>query len=73
MDLTCLNDGAALNMVDLPGTPPWVCTQCSHGWWNSELTDAARAAWRPQYQDFGSSTASIAAAVVVEQAAAMGD
>lgn len=67
MNLTCLNDGAALDMVSQPFTPPWRCSQCNHGWWNSELTDDARAAWRPQFQDFGTETVAIAAAVALEQ------
>lgn len=69
MDLTCLNDGASLDMVSQPPhTPPWRCSVCNHGWWNAELTDAARAAWRFEFQDFGDQTVTILAAVALEQA-----
>lgn len=36
-----------------PDWAPWVCRGCHHGYWNAELTDEARAMYRPEYRDWG--------------------
>lgn len=65
--MVCPNCGGDLTTTSRPFTPPWLCDACHLGWWNAQLTDAAAAAWRPMFWDFGASTASVAAAVVMEQ------
>lgn len=54
---TCPGCGAALTAVDVsrrPDTPPWLCGNCSRGWWNAELS--ARGAYDPILRDFGHSS-----------------
>jgi hypothetical protein len=36
-----------------PQCTPWVCRMCARGFWTSELTNAARKMYRPQYHDWG--------------------
>ena len=68
---TCPKCGARLQPVALdPFTPPWLCPASARGYWASELSGSARAAYRPADDDwgFGSSRAVIAAAIVLEVA-----
>jgi len=36
-----------------PQTPPWLCNFDRHGFWNVELSPAARKVFRPGSRDFG--------------------
>lgn len=36
-----------------PSTTPWLCQVCARGWWNAELTAAARERYDPRRRDFG--------------------
>lgn len=50
----CPNCGTILQPT--PGPPqraPWLCQECARGWWNSELTAVALAAWVPATRSFG--------------------
>lgn len=52
--MTCPNCGKPLTTIADGGeTAPFKCTPCRRGWWNAELTTAARAKWRKEFQDFG--------------------
>lgn len=50
----CPNCGAQLTQIANPDadTPPYVCGLCRLGWWCSELTADARAAWQPSTRTF---------------------
>ena len=52
--MNCPRCGNPLRSVALSkATPPWLCHECHRGWWNAELTPAARDAYRYEYHDFG--------------------
>ena len=66
---TCPKCGAQLQPVALdPLTAPWLCPISARGYWASELSASARAAYRPADDDwgFGLSRAPIAAEIVLE-------
>jgi hypothetical protein len=53
---SCPNCGAELAPTThsfAPDVAPWICNKCLQGWFPSELTDQARALWRPTHRDFG--------------------
>ena len=51
---TCPNCGGDLAAIDpTPATPPYACFTCCRGWWNAELTEAARESWDPTTRTFG--------------------
>jgi hypothetical protein len=48
---SCPHCGEQLVPVDTtgrPDTPPWLSPSCARGWWNAELTPAARKTWDPR-------------------------
>lgn len=50
---TCPNCGGPLRVHVGPAQDaPWLCDGCHHGWWCAELSDSARAAYRPRHGDF---------------------
>ena len=52
--LTCLNCGGGLEpYAGDPDGAPWVCHGCHLGFWVSELSQEARALYRPRFNDFG--------------------
>lgn len=66
MNPSCLICGSQLAPVALRHTPAWLCAGCCHSFTNAELTPEARAAWRPQYRDFGKLTAQIQLRAIAE-------
>lgn len=52
--LTCLYcNGALYPVFFTPESAPWLCPICSHSWWAAELSEPARARFRPATCDFG--------------------
>jgi hypothetical protein len=50
----CPSCGGALSSVEGDAqTAPWGCYPCGLGFWNAELTDEARANYRPEFMDYG--------------------
>jgi transposase-like protein len=70
--MTCPNCGGALTGPTFVNfaTPPYVCHACHRIWWTAELTPAARAAWRPQFLDYGygAPAQAVVAAIAAERA-----
>lgn len=69
----CPSCGQPLTHVALgPDSAPWLCTPCARGFWQAELTPAARDAYRPRRHDWGlgDDALSIRQDVVVEARAA---
>ena len=51
--MNCPICGAPLSAIPLrPHTPPWLCADCHHAWWESELTEEALTAFRASVRDF---------------------
>lgn len=51
---TCPNCGQLMEVVVLePQSAPWVCRMCGRGFWCAELSDDARAMYRPEHNDWG--------------------
>lgn len=69
---TCPNCGSSLSPIALdPNTAPWLCSHCKLGWWSTEITPQARAAWNGPSRSFHWSNApAIRAAVDQERAEA---
>lgn len=52
--LTCLYcNGVLYPAVFTPESAPWICVICHNAWWVAELSEEARARFRPAYCDFG--------------------
>ena len=50
---TCPNCGSSLSPIALdPNTAPWLCSHCKLGWWSTEITPQARAAWHGPSRSF---------------------
>lgn len=54
-----------------PQTAPWLCTPCGRGFWVAECSEEARAAYRPQFHDWGYGASALRAAVRQECAEAL--
>ena len=53
----CPRCGKELQPVALDAdTAPWLCNDCHRGFWSAELTDVARARYRPARHDWGLGT-----------------
>jgi hypothetical protein len=52
--LTCpYCNGALYPVFFTPESAPWLCVICNHSWWATELSEKARARFRPELCDFG--------------------
>jgi hypothetical protein len=66
---SCPSCGSELTAVALDGdTPPWLCTICSRGWWDSGLANSS--SYDPLRHDWGNQTQKVLAAIDQEHKAA---